>query len=99
MVREANEGAMRRNVLQTWSVAWLVLGALLTAATATASRYRVDADEVRQVLESPARVEHCAAPRAFLRRPEIGHATNPRGAAVMLLVLMGRGGRLGGLPR
>jgi hypothetical protein len=99
MAGEANEGAMRRNVPQTWSAAWLLLGALLLAGTATASRYRAGADDVGQVLESLARVEQCAAPRTFSRRPEIRRAAYSREAGVMLLALMGQRGRLGGLSR
>src|SRR5262249_38612743 len=98
--RDVNEGAMRGNVLQTWTPTLLFLTVLITA-TAPAGRYRTGKTGGPRLFESASPAECCArpAPMPAARRVENGQRVSPRQTAAMLVMLMGQHGRLIGFAR
>jgi hypothetical protein len=82
---------MRRNMLQTWTPAWLLLTALLMVGTAATGGYRAGANVGREPAEASL-FPYCAVAQYVASGPrtEGVSTTHARTAAAMLLVLARR---------
>src|SRR5690348_13937729 len=66
--REANEGAMRGNVLQTWTPMLLLFSVLAVAAATPGARHRTPTMELPRLFESASPAEYCAVPSPMAGR-------------------------------